>query len=68
MEEARFIIDLKENQGKTWTYEPIMSSDDNREIGELVPDRSAATMKVSYNRLKAMVEIFTMKDVIDIVG
>jgi hypothetical protein len=37
--------------------------DNNRDIGKLVPGRGAGSMQVSYNRLKAMVETFTVEDV-----
>ena len=34
-----------------------------RQIGQQVPGRSAASMQVSYNRLKSMVETFSTADV-----
>ena len=37
----------------------------NSEIGDILPNRSIASMQVSYNRLKAMVETFTNVDVSD---
>ena len=36
---------------------------DKRQIGQQVPGRGAASMQVSYNRLKAMIETFTTADV-----
>ena len=36
---------------------------DKRQIEKQVPGRGAASMQVSYNRLKAMVETFSTEDV-----